>query len=310
MSSVKERSRAIDLSMEFPRVSPSVLAEHTARQLRPVSVCPTKFQSLNAACSGTGGGKGFGQGDYIIVAGPTGGGKTVFALNLTAHALKCGINTLFVSLELSRDVILTRLKAIVTGEHVETLSPGNRFRREASVHADEMIAGLEGHLSINPRPFKNIDKIGNIVAAAEELVRVESVRLCVIDYVQLLSAAGRDTDLYAQMSSVSGELALLARCYDVTVIALSQYNRALAWGEEPHINHIFGSSRLGFDPDLVLGLDYSKFDRDPIRQVNRLHIKTLKANHGPAVRFPVEFSTASLRFTEVETDDRNDWSNR
>lgn len=36
----------------------------------------------------------------------------------------------------------------------------------------------------------------------------------------------------------------------------------------------------------------------------------LKNRHGPQIPIPVQLNTGTLRFTEIETDDRRDWSNR
>lgn len=292
-----DRSRAIDVSLEFPRVTDSVLRSLRTKMQRPAEFVPTPFPSVNMACMGTGAGFGFGQGDYILLAGPTGGGKSALSLNFAATALEAGIHTLFISLELSRDVLLNRLRSIVSGVDVLKLRLGDGFDVAAAERADSEILALEGNLLLNPVPISNI---GDIAAGVGELVRSEGVKFVILDYVGLVMTSRHDSEMRGRMSEVSAKLAFMARTKGVTILVLGQYNRALAQGEQPHINCIFGSSSLGFDPDLVIGIDHSKYDRDPIHRISRFRLKTLKANHGPAVHFPVEFSTATLQFREVE----------
>jgi len=50
----------------------------------------------------------------------------------------------------------------------------------------------------------------------------------------------------------------------------------------------------------VLALDFSNSQRDSAKRVTKLHLRMLKARHGPAITFPVEMSTATLRFREIE----------
>lgn len=307
MSSVLGRSREIDASMAFPQVVPDVLDRLRDRQLGPCRAIPTPFPSLNKACRGTGGGIGLGPGWFTVIAGQTGFGKTNLALNFVHAAQRAGVNVAFVSLELGRDEILIRYRPIVSGLDVLQVEQGSHFKPEIAEQADRAILDLPGSLFINPDP---IAELRDIAGAMAELARTEKVWLLVVDYVQLVSTAGRDSELFARMAEVSAELRLAARRTGVAVLALSQLNRARERGAPPTIENLFGSSRFGFDSDLVLALDYTKSDRDPIRRTTRLVLRTLKTRHGPAVVIPVEFSTATLRFTEVETDDRSGWSNR
>lgn len=296
VGSVQQRSREIDASLGFPMVTARDLTNLRDEQQRPCRAIPTPFPSLNIACRGSGGGRGLGPGWFVVVSGPTGGGKTLFALNLLHAAQRSGANSVFVSLELSRSEILTRYRPIVSGLDTVLLEQGTHFDPAAAAKADAEIMDLPGHLFMNPSPLAELEGIS---LAIDELVRSEGVQLVVVDYVQLLTTAGRDADLFARMAEVSAELRFAARRTGVTVIALSQLNRARERNQPPAIEHLFGSSRFGFDSDLVLVLDYTNAERYPIQRRTRLHLRTLKARHGPSIAIPIELSTTTLRFKEI-----------
>jgi replicative DNA helicase len=283
------------LASMFRRVDGRMLEDLRDSQAGSPEYVATPWPTLNAACRGEGGGLGFGLGWYVLLAGLTGAGKTLAALNLVDAALRRGVDVLFVSLEMSAGQLLTRLRAIASGEDILGIEWGSRFDVDRAAAADRILLERPGQLFVNTSPIHELADIREVLR-----VHVEDygVRLVVVDYAQLVSPAGRDADLFARMAEISAQLRFEAQRHRVVCLALSQLNRRERQGEIG-LDSLFGSSRFGFDADLVLGLSYET-DRDPIRRAGRTKLLVLKNRHGPAPEIPVEVDYASFRIREIE----------
>lgn len=282
------------LALAFRQVDGRLLEQVRESQAAPPEYVPTPWPTLNSACRGEGGGHGIGLGWYWIVAGLTGAGKTLVSLNLVDTAMRRGVNVLYVSLEMSAPQLVTRLRAIAAGEDIVSLEWGSRFNGDLAADADRTILDRPGKLFLNTEPIYELADIREVVSVHAQQF---GVRLVVVDYAQLVTPAGRDSDLFAKMAEVSAQLRFEAQRSRVVCLALSQLNRRDR--SEISLDALFGSSRFGFDADLVLGLSYSR-DRNAITRTAATELKVLKNRHGPAPDIPVEFDYRTFRVREIE----------
>ena len=86
---------AVPIGVGRPPVTFDVALGPTLRQFvrdaqKPVEAVPTPLPSWNAACRDEGGGVGLARGWHDVVAGNTGQGKSLFALNVAASAIRHG----------------------------------------------------------------------------------------------------------------------------------------------------------------------------------------------------------------------------
>lgn len=297
-AAIMERSRQIDISLSFPPVGDVLLRELRRRQAKPPETVETPFPSWNRACRGEGGGRGLAAGWYVLVAGLTGAGKTLLALNLVASALRQGVNVLYFSLEMSWEQLVTRLRPIIAGGEVTHTEWGAYFDPEQAKAADDAILELPGTLYVNTEP---IWKLEDIRDAMEYAHRADGVRLFVVDYAQLVEPSGSDRALFEAMASISSQLRFMAQHLRVVTVALSQLNRAATRERKapPTIDGLFGSARFGFDADQVLALDYSTLERDAERRLENTQILLLKNRHGPQVTIPIQFNYGTLQAREL-----------
>jgi hypothetical protein len=74
-------------------------------------------------------------------------------------------------------------------------------------------------------------------------------------------------------------------------------------GRPPTIEGLFGSSRFGFDADLVLALDYSQRQRDSAARTEQTRLLVLKNRHGPEAHgengIPIELDFSSFRVRDL-----------
>ena len=275
-----ERENSV-IEAGFEPVSASRLAALRERQQKETPVVQTFLPRWNRACRGEGGGLGLAYGWYVLLAGLTGTGKTLLALNLVATALTSGVSILFVSLEMSWEQLVTRLRPIVSGVEVSHLEWGPYFRPEKAEAADRAILEQPGALYFNTEAIWRLKDIRHALEHHAE----RGVRLVILDYAQLVAPDGSDRKLFEAMSEISSQLRYEAKRLGVVCVVLSQLNRSATRERQspPTIDGLFGSSRFGFDADQVLALDYSKRDRDPLRRAERTRLLLLKNRHGPAL---------------------------
>ena len=100
------------------------------------TIVPTPWGKFNDLMQG-----GLGNGDFGLIFGNPGGGKSWTLVALGGHAVKMGFNVLHYTLELGEDYVGRRYDAFFTGKPVDTL-PKNRKA------VDEIIPQLPGQLII------------------------------------------------------------------------------------------------------------------------------------------------------------------
>jgi len=272
----------------------TVLAE---RNERPVVATPTMLPAWNRACRGDGGGVGLARGWHVTLAGSSGAGKSLCALNIAASALRNGDSAGIISLEMATQQLLARLLAIVSGINAQLLEPGRLYDAHAFKQAMDTFMELcemtGASLYIADRPS------GDARHVTDEMRRAagEGVVLLIVDYMQRLEVAGAAT-LEETMRKASGAVQRVAFDENVTTIGLSQYNRSMSFNKDapPNKHGLTGSSAIENDSDQVVLLDHSSQRRNGHLMDTNLIMD--KNRHGPQPVVPVQWDYSTLRLTE------------
>lgn len=282
----------------FDRLTGRVLERLAEEKARPVDVVPTPLPIWNAACRGRGGGEGLARGWNIVLAGNTGSGKSLAALNVAGCAVRAGERVGILSLEMDLEEIATRSIAIITGTPAELLEPGRHFdagvHREANAEMDRIYAERGGSIFVNR---DEINRIEDIEAGFRYLVGVQGCRLIITDYLQLAWVKSAKSMLEA-IQEVSHVIRGLAKSLRVTSLALSQFNRETSINREvpPTPQGLMGGSPLENDAVQVLLLDHSRYERTP--QGATTYLLLAKNRHGPAAEIPLAWDYKTLTMTE------------
>ena len=162
----------------------------------------TGLRSLDLMLKG-----GLRQGQLVIIAGRTGGGKTVLAMNLAVHMAGDGIPTVAFSLEMSdRDLII---RCILS--ETATLSEDD---------AKEKVRNLPLYVD----DTSNITARG-IIAKIKLLKSRYSAKVFIVDYLQLLGTEANSRENRERIvADMSRRLKVCAKEEGVLIIALSQVN--------------------------------------------------------------------------------------
>jgi KaiC/GvpD/RAD55 family RecA-like ATPase len=269
---------------------------------KPLDAVPTPLPSWNAVCRDEGGGIGLARGWHDTVAGSTGHGKSLFALNVASSAMRLGERVCFVSLEMSEEQLLTRLLAIHSGIPVNALERGRHFDEAQARAAAEMLERTHdetgGCLYVNRAPISRLDDILTSIRFQHE---VHGCRFFVIDYLQL-AWTGQANSLFENVQQVSHRVRQVTVDLDVVCVGLSQYNRETSKQRvSPEPQGLMGGSALENDSDQVILLDHSKYQRiTPTRAT--VDVLIGKNRHGPQIRIPVVWDYTTLRVSEESQD--------
>lgn len=173
------------------------------RMANPVKIVKhrTGFPTLDDMLTG-----GFREKHLVVIAGSTGGGKTVLAMNIAVQAAQDETPVAVFSLEMDAEELMIRC-----------------ILSESRVHgakAEEMVASLPIHVSDNPDMTSR-----GIWAQMKVLKARHSIGIFVIDYLQLLGDDSQNRESRERVvAGMSRRLKIAAKQLGVTVIALSQVN--------------------------------------------------------------------------------------
>jgi hypothetical protein len=286
-------------AMTFDDLTGDTLDAMLDEKLAPIDAVPTMLPALNALCRGGGGGVGFARSWYVTVGANTGTGKTLIGINFAAEAIKHGEVVTFLSLEMGRSELATRLLSIVSGESVNLLEQGESLDQAAYKRAagklNDIRQSTGGHVKINRKPMS---RMSDVSACIKHFAEVHNSRYFIMDYLQLASTGGSGQNIHERIESVSTQLRELTQHHGITMVALSQFNRAISANraERPMAQGLMGGSSIENDSHLVLLFDHSRFTRSGNLADTWLIVD--KNRNGGVADIPVQWDYRTLRLSQ------------
>lgn len=280
---VAERMRGNDFDSHVAAFERIIDAEAGAR-------IPTGFASIDYLLGG-----GLTPGDYMLVGGTPGSGKTSWLLNVVLHAIRNGHRAAVLEGEMGPEEVLGRLAAINDGEPVRSHMEGKLYGTKttpffAELKRDDRFS-LDKIGDRNPRAL-----IGSVVKA----IVSRKARLIVVDYLQVFRERSARISEYEAVSNLSLELRGLALKHDVAIVAASSLNRGSVGTEAgPGLHSFRGSGQLEHDCSvgIILREPYEREEGD-----SRLVAATVVKNRrGPSdVKVMLRFDLPTQRFAELD----------
>lgn len=198
-------------------------------------------------------------GNLVVIAGRPGTGKTAFALDIVLNLIKGGMTASYYSLEMTCSEIARRLISKHTNVGLKNLMNG--------LLSNEEIDKLSGLMSDNFLDNLFVTEHNTTPAQIEADIDKWNVehpdsplRCIVIDHLQLVGL--HDSKSYErrdlQLAKYTGLLKDIAKRKQLTVLLLSQLNRALDTRNKderlPKLSDLRDSGAIEQDADVVLGL--------------------------------------------------------
>lgn len=171
---------------------------------------------------------GIHRGDFIVIAGPTGAGKTSFTLNVVDGAMHNGAKVALYSLEMSKVQVqskfLSRNSKIKQGRLLYSQLSQDEYMNVCSVHSNTYRMFKE-QLFYNDKFTSNIERIISDIRSKKKKCGID---IAVIDYMQIASSGVNSKgkgNKEAELADMARMLRNLANDLQIAIIVLSQLSR-------------------------------------------------------------------------------------
>lgn len=254
------------------------------------AVVPTPWEKFNELMQG-----GLGNGDFGLVFGNPGGGKSWTMVAMAGYAVKLGYNVIYYTLELGEDYVGRRFDAYFTNKPVDTL-----FKNKQQV--EEVISQLPGQLIIKEYAPGQAT-VNTLRSHIQKCTDLEfKPDLIIIDYVDLLSSRKRVQDRKGEIDDIYVSTKGLAKELQLPIWSVSQVNRAGAKDDVIEGDKAAGSYDKIMITDIAISLSRKKEDK--VNGTGRFHImKNRYGMDGMTYSVIADTSTGHFEVTDHHFDD-------
>jgi replicative DNA helicase len=248
---------------------------------------PTPWDKINELLQG-----GLGNGDFGLIFGSPGGGKSWLLVALGGYAVRMGYNVIHYTLELGEAYVGRRYDAFFSKIPVDQILQ-NRDKIE------DIIPQLPGELIIKEFPtgratMSTIES--HISKVSDTGVKPD---LIIIDYVDLLGTRKKTADRKGEIDDIYTSAKGLARELDIPIWSVSQVNRAGAKDDIVEGDKAAGSYDKVMITDVCISLSRKKADK--VNGTGRFHI--MKNRYGiDGLTFGVKADTSTGHFEVIDYD--------
>ena len=245
---------------------------------------------------------GFNRGELNIFAGGSGAGKSLFLANLGVNWALNGMNVLYLTLELSENLVSMRVDSMVTGINTRDV-----FKSIDDVEMKvKMIGKKSGAFQVKYMPSGKTPNDVRSYIKEYEIKTGKKIDVLLIDYLDLLMPNGAKVsaeNLFIKDKYVSEELRNLAMELNTVFVTAAQLNRGAVEEIEFDHSHISGGLSKIQTADNVIGI----FTSRAMRERGRYQIQLMKtrSSSGVGAKVDLEFDVDSLRIRDLEEDDDN-----
>ena len=245
---------------------------------------------------------GLNRGEITIFAGGSGAGKSLFLQNFAVNWVMAGMNVVYVSLELSEQLISMRLDAMISGYGT----------REVMRNIDDvdlrvrMKAKGAGKLRVKYMPNGVNANDLRVFLREYEIQCGEKVDCLLIDYLDLMMPINGKVsaeNTFIKDKYVSEELRNLAMERELLMVTASQLNRGAVEEIEFDHHHIAGGISKIQTADNVVGI----FTSNAMRERGRYQIQFMKtrSSSGVGSKVDLKFNPDTLRVEDLDEEDED-----
>lgn len=214
------------------------------------NMVPTGWKSFDKKLEG-----GFTRGSLNIFAGGSGSGKSLFLQNLARKWSLSGLNVIYITLELSEDLVNLRLDSMVTNKGTAWV---RTHINDTALQVMTLAKKQTGDLKV--KKFPEAGTTCNTIRAylkEYEIQEGHAPDVLLIDYLDLMhpNNAGIDvSNLFTKDKYVSEEMRAIGTDWNIPVVSASQLNRSSVEAQEFDHSHIAGGISKINTADNVMGI--------------------------------------------------------
>ena len=242
---------------------------------------------------------GMNRGELNIFAGGSGAGKSLFLANLGVNWALAGLNVLYLTLELSEELVSMRIDSMVTG-----IPTRDVFKQIDDVELKvKMIGKKSGAFQVKYMPS---GKTANDIRSYLKEYEIKTQRkldVLLVDYLDLLMPISKKispADLFIKDKYVSEELRNLAVEKNCVFVTAAQLNRGAVEEVEFDHSHISGGLSKIQTADNVFGIFTSRAMRERGRY--QLQLMKTRSSSGVGLKIDLEFNIDSLKISDLEEE--------
>lgn len=248
----------------------------------------TGWEKIDEITSG-----GLGRGEYGLIMGASGGGKSMLMVHLAVEALKKGLNVIYYTLELRPEVIGQRFDACLTGIPISEL-------KEHKQEVLDKIKNIPGKLIIKFYPKKS----ASITTIRNHFSRLKTQGfkgdMVILDYLDLLKSVGIKKELRHEIGETYDEFEAFGQEENLVLWTGSQINRTGFGSNTISMEHVSEAFNKNFGSYLTIGL--SRDDNDKVNNTGRITI--CKNRSGPdGITFNVFMDPANVDIKVLDVYD-------
>lgn len=248
---------------------------------------------------------GFNRGELNIFAAASGGGKSLFLANLGVNWALAGLNVIYLTFELSENLVSMRLDSMMTGIPTREI-----FKSIDDVELKvKMLGKRAGSVQVKYMPSgKNCNDI-RAYLKEYQVKKGCQPDVLLIDYLDLmmpLSVKVSPSDLFVKDKYVSEELRNLAMETNCVTVTASQLNRAAVEEIEFDHSHISGGLSKIQTADNVIGI----FTSRAMKERGRYQIQFMKtrSSSGVGQKVDLEFNVDTLRINDLGEEEEGSFN--
>jgi replicative DNA helicase len=259
---------------------------------------PTGFKDVDDKLAG------FQRSDLVILAARPSMGKTALALNFAHNiAVQAKQPVLIFSLEMSKEQLVDRLLSMESGVDAWALRTGNLTDADFEKIGQAMGTLSEAQIFIDDTPSITVS---DLRTKARREAHQRPLGLIIVDYLQLMSGAGRygnDGNRVQEISEISRGLKGIARELNVPVLALSQLSRSVEnrSPQIPQLADLRESGSIEQDADVVAFIYREEYYNPETDRKNIADIFIKKHRNGPTGGVELHFQSEKQLFRSLDT---------
>ena len=238
---------------------------------------------------------GFSRGELNIFAGGSGSGKSLVMMNIALSWLQQGLSGVYISLELSEELVALRTDAMLTSMGTKDI----RKDIDTTELKVKMVGKKSGKYRIKALPAQsNVNDIRSFIKEYQIQTnnKVDFVMCDYLDLVMPVSVKVNPNDQFIKDKYVAEELRNLSQELGVLFVTASQLNRSAVEEIEFDHSHIAGGISKINTADNVFGI----FTSRAMKERGRYQIQCMKSRSSTGVgqKIDLEYNIETMRITD------------
>ena len=246
---------------------------------------------------------GMNRGELNIFAGGSGAGKSLFLANLGVNWALQGLNVVYLTLELSEELVSMRVDSMIT-----EIPSREIFKQIDEVEMRVKVIGKKsGTYQVKYMPSGKTANDIRSYLKEYEIKLGRKVDVLLVDYLDLLMPISKRIsaeNLFVKDKYVSEELRNLAVEKNCIFVTASQLNRGAVEEVEFDHSHISGGLSKIQTADNVFGIFTSRAMRE--RGKYQIQLMKTRSSSGVGMKIDLDFDIDTLRITDPGEDGQTD----